>query len=156
MRQLASIAMAIVAAGLAGCGAGPGGAAASRPVAPVTAQAAPAAPSVVASSCSTWMTSPGPAAGLVHIQTTLLVKHAHAPQAGVRGLVTVSSIDVAFLSGGAQVGWATQATPPGDAPMVIGNGKTELAAVASTIYLSGRWAPDCQVLRVYWLPGDHS
>lgn len=155
MRRRAGIATAIAVAGLTGCGAGAGGAVASRPVAPVTPRGAPAAPSVVASGCSTWRTAPESVAGLVHIGTTLQVRHAHAPQAGVRGLVTVSSIDVAFISGGAQVGWATQATPQGDAPMVIGNGKTELAAVAGTIYLSGRWAPDCQVLRVYWLPGDH-
>jgi hypothetical protein len=75
---------------------------------------------------------------------------------GVRGLVTVSSIDVAFISGGAQVGWAAQAPPQGDAPLVISNGTTELTAVADNIYLYGRWAPRCQVLRVYWLPGDHS
>jgi hypothetical protein len=102
------------------------------------------------------MTAPKSVAGLVHIRTALQVRHAQAPQAGVRGLVTVSSIDVAFISGGAQVGWATQATPEGDAPMVIGNGTTELSAVADSVYLSGRWAPDCHVLRVYWLPGDHS
>jgi hypothetical protein len=78
------------------------------------------------------------------------------PATGVRGLVTVSSIDVAFISGGAQVGWATQATPQDDAPIVIGNGMAELTAVTNTIYLSGRWAPHCHVLRVYWLPGDHS
>jgi hypothetical protein len=155
MRRLAGIATAIVVAGLTGCDTGAGGAAASRPIKPVTALGAPAAPSVVASGCSTWVTAPKSVAGLVHIRTTLQVRHAHAPQAGVRGLVTVSSIDVAFISGGAQVGWATQATPQGDAPMVIGNGPAELTAVATTIYLSGRWAPDCQVLRVYWLPGDH-
>jgi hypothetical protein len=102
------------------------------------------------------MTAPDTAAALVHIRTTLRVNHAHAPQAGVRGLVTVGSIDVAFFSAGAQVGWASQATPQADATMVIGNGITELTAVAYNIYLSGRWAPDCQVLRVYWLPGDHS
>jgi hypothetical protein len=73
----------------------------------------------------------------------------------VRGLVSVSSIDVAFISGGAQVGWATQATPPGDAPLLISNGDTELTAIAGNIYLYGRWAPRCQVLRVYWLPGEH-
>jgi hypothetical protein len=101
------------------------------------------------------MTAPESVAGLVHIRTALQVRDALAPQAGVRGLVTVSSIDVAFISGGAQVGWATQATPQGDAPMVIANGTAQLTAVASAIYLSGRWAPDCQVLRVYWLPGDH-
>src|SRR5215469_4139991 len=128
----------MVVAGLAGCATGAVGAAASRPA----AVGAPAAPSVAASGCSTWMSAPESVAGLVHIRTTLQVRHAHAPQAGVRGLVTVSSIDVAFISGGAQ--------------MVTGNGKTELTAVANTIYLSGRWAPHCQVQRVYWLPGDHS
>ena len=155
MRRLASITTAIVVAGLTGCDTGAGGAAASRPIVAVTAPA-PAAPSVVASGCATWMTAPAPVAGLVHIRTTLQVRHAHAPQAGVPGLITVSSVDVAFISGGAPVGWATQATPQGGAPMVIGNGKTELTAVTTTIYLSGRWAPHCQVLRVYWLPGDHS
>ena len=156
MRQLASIPTAIVVACLTGCDTGAGGAAASRPIGAVTAPAAPAAPSVVASGCSTWMTASKSVDGLVHIRTALQVRHAHAPQAGVRGLVSISSIDVAFISGGAQVGWATQATPQGDAPMVIGNGTAELTAVANTIYLSGRWAPHCHVLRVYWLPGDHS
>lgn len=156
MRRLASIATAIVVAGLTGCDSGAGGAAVGRPIAPVAAPRGPAAPSVMASGCSTWRTAVGSAAGLVHIRTTLQVRHARAPQAGVRGLVTVSSIDVAFISGGAPVGWATQATPQGNAPLVIGNGKTELTAATSTIYLSGQWAPDCQVLRVYWLPGDHS
>ena len=156
MRRLASITAAIVMAGLTGCDTGAGGAAANWPIVAVTAPAAPAAPAVVASGCSTWMTAPKSVAGLVHIRTALQVRHAQAPQAGVRGLVTVSSIDVAFISGGAQVGWATQATPQGDAPMVIGNGTTELSAVADSVYLSGRWAPDCHVLRVYWLPGDHS
>jgi hypothetical protein len=110
----------------------------------------------MASGCSTSMTAPQTVAALVHISTTLQVSQAHAPQAGVRGLVAVSSIDVAFISGGAQVGWATQAAPHREATMVMGNGKTELTAVAYNIYLSGRWAPDCQVLRLYWLPGDHS
>src|SRR5215831_1093388 len=124
MRRLASIATAIVAASVTGCGASAGGDAASRPIAPITAPGAPAAPSVVASGCSTWMSAPESVAGLVHIRTTLQVRHAHAPQAGVRGLVTVSSIDVAFISGGAQVGWATQATPQGHAPLLISNGNT--------------------------------
>jgi acetyl-CoA acetyltransferase len=84
------------------------------------------------------------------------VGHADAPQAGVPGLVTVSSIDVAFISGGAQVGWAAQAIPGGNAAMVLGNGTAELTAIAGGIYLSGHWAPDCRVQRVYWLPGDHS
>jgi len=101
------------------------------------------------------MTAPESVAALVHIRTTLRVRHAFAPQAGVRGLVTVSSIDVAFISGGAQVGWATQAPPQGDAPVVTSNGNTELTAITDNIYLYGRWAPRCQVLRVYWLPGGH-
>jgi len=113
-------------------------------------------PSVAASGCSTWLTAPESVAALVHIRTTLRVRHAFAPQAGVRGLVTVSSIDVAFTSGGAQVGWATQAPPQGGVPLVISNGNTDLTAVAGNIYLYGRWAPHCQVLRVYWLPGDYS
>jgi hypothetical protein len=152
MRRLAGITAAMVVAGLTGCATGAGGAAASRPAAPE----APAAPSVAASGCSTWMTAPESVAALVHIRTTLRVRHAHAPQAGVRGLVTVGSIDVAFISGGAPVGWAAQAPPQGAAPLVISNGKTELTAIADNIYLYGRWAPRCQVLRVYWLPGDHS
>lgn len=156
MRKLASITTAIVVAGLTGCDTGAGRAAASRPIVAATAPAAPAAPSVVASGCSTWLTAPTSVAGLAHIRTALQVRHARAPQAGVRGLVTISSIDVAFISGGAQVGWASQATPQDDAPMILGNGTAELTAVANTIYLSGRWAPHCQVLRVYWLPGVHS
>jgi hypothetical protein len=156
MKRLACITAAILVAGLTGCDTGTDGATASRPLAPVTALGAPIPPSVVASGCSTWMTAPETVAALVHIRTTLRVRHAFAPQAGVRGLVTVSSIDVAFFSAGARVGWASQAEPQADAAMVIGNGTTELTAVAYNIYLSGRWAPDCQVLRVYWLPGDHS
>jgi len=156
MRRPACIAAVILAAGLAGCNTGTDGATASRPRAPVTARGAPVAPSVVPSGCSTWMTAPETVAALVHIRTTLRVSHALAPQAGVRGLVTVSSIDVAFFSAGARVGWASQAKPPADATTVMGNGMTELTAVAYNIYLSGRWAPDCRVLRVYWLPGDHS
>jgi hypothetical protein len=37
----------------------------------------------------------------------------------------------------------------------VKNGTTELTAVTYNIYLSGRWAPDGQVPRVCWLPGDH-
>ena len=152
MRQVASVVVAAAAvAGLAGCGGGPDTATSSRPPAPVP----PAAPSVVASGCSTWVTGPDSAAALVHIRTILSVKGARAPQAGVAGLVTVSSIDVVFLAGRAPVGWAIQATPRGNAAIVIGNGKVGLTAVADGIYLSGRWAPDCRVVRVYWLPGDH-
>jgi hypothetical protein len=152
MRWLAGAAAAFVVACLTGCDTDAGGAAADRPVTPVIARGAPAAPSVAASGCSTWVTAPGTPYAVVHISTTLHVRHASAPQAGARGLVAVSSIDVAFVSGGAQVGWATQAPPQDDAAMVIGNGKRELTAVAYSIYLSGRWAPDCQVLRIYWLP----
>jgi hypothetical protein len=152
MRWLAGAAAAFMVACLTGCDTDAGGAAASRPVTPVIARGAPAAPSVAASGCSTWVTAPGTPYAVVHISTTLHVRHASAPQAGARGLVAVSSIDVAFVSGGAQVGWATQAPPQDDAAMVIGNGKRELTAVAYSIYLSGRWAPDCQVLRIYWLP----
>jgi len=152
MRQVASVVVAAAAvAGLAGCGGGPDTAISSRPPAPVP----PAAPSVVASGCSTWVTGPDSAAALVHIRTILSVKGARAPQAGVAGLVTVSSIDVVFLAGRAPVGWAIQATPRGNAAIVIGNGKVGLTAVADGIYLSGRWAPHCRVVRVYWLPGDH-
>ena len=71
------------------------------------------------------------------------------------GLVTVSSIDVVFLVGRAAVGWAVQATPQRNAAVVTRNGKVGLTAVEDGIYLSGRWAPDCRVVRVYWLPGDH-
>lgn len=152
MRWLAGAAAAFVVACLTGCDTGAGGAAASRPVTPVIARGAPAAPSVAASGCSTWVTAPGTPYAVVHISATLHVRHASAPQAGARGLVAVSSIDVAFVSGGAQVGWAAQVPPQDDAAMVIGNGTRELTAVAYGIYLSGRWAPDCQVLRIYWLP----
>ena len=69
--------------------------------------------------------------------------------------MSISSIDVVFMSGGIPVGWATQASPQGNAGMVIRNGKAELTATEYSIYLSGRWAPDCRVLRVYWLPGNH-
>src|SRR5215472_844216 len=144
MRRLAGITAAIVVAGLTGCTTGADRAAGSRLAAP----GAPAAPSVAASGCSTWMTAPESVAALVRIRTTLRVRHAFAPQAGVRGLVTVSSIDVAFVSGGVQVGWATQAPPHGGAPLVISNGNTDLTAIAGNIYLYGRWAPHCQVLRV--------
>jgi hypothetical protein len=157
MRRAASVIAAVAVAGLAGCSSGPDMAASSRPPAPVVTMASPAAPSVVASGCSTWVTGPdSAAAALVHVRTILSVRGARAPQAGVAGLVTVSSIDVVFLADRAPVGWAIQATPRGNAALVIGNGKVGLTAVADGIYLSGRWAPDCRVVRVYWLPGDHS
>jgi hypothetical protein len=92
---------------------------------------------------------------LVHVRTTLYVSHMRVPQAGAPGLVTVDSIDVVFMSGGAQVGWATQAPPQGNAGLVIGNGEAELTVTAYSIYLFGRWAPHCRVVRVYWLPGNH-
>jgi hypothetical protein len=156
MRRVASVSAAVAVAGLAGCGSGPGMATSSRPPALVIAAVSPAAPSVVASGCSTWVTGPGSAAARVHVRTILSVRGARAPQAGVAGMVTVSSIDVVFLVGRVPVGWAIQATPRGNAAVVIGNGKVVLTAVADGIYLSGRWAPDCRVVRVYWLPGDHS
>jgi|GEM_PF-6018701 len=156
MRRVASVIAAVAVAGLAGCSSGPDRATSSRPPAPVVTPVPPAAPSVVASGCSTWVTGPDSAAALVHVRTILSVTGARAPQAGVAGLVTVSSIDVVFLVGRAPVGWAIQATPRGNAAIVTGNGKVALTAVADGIYLSGRWAPDCRVVRVYWLPGDHS
>ena len=156
MRRVASIIAAMAVASLAGCHTGADTAAHSWPRAAAGTPAPPATPSVVASGCSTWVSRPGSVAALVYVRTTLHVGHARAPQAGVPGLVTVSSIDVAFIAGGAQVGWATQAIPRGNAAMVIGNGTVELTATAGGIYLSGQWAPDCRVERIYWLPGDHS
>ena len=156
MKRVASIVAAMAVASLPGCHAGADSAAQSRLPAAAGTLAQPAGPSVVASGCSTWVSRPGSVAALVHVRTTLHVGHARAPQAGVPGLVTVSSIDVAFISGGAQVGWATQAIPRGNAAMVTGNGTVELTAIADSVYLSGQWAPECRVERVYWLPGDHS
>ena len=159
MGRVASVVAAVAVAavvGLAGCSSGPDTATSSRTPASAVTPVPPAAPSVVASGCSTWVTGPDSAAALVHVRTILSVKGARAPQAGVAGLVTVSSIDVVFLDGRAPVGWAIQATPRGNAPLVIGNGKVGLTAVADGIYLSGRWAPECRVVRVYWLPGGHS
>jgi len=156
MRRIGCVIAAVAVAGLAGCSNGPDAATSSRPPVPMVTLAPPAMPSVVASGCSTWVTGPDSAAALVHVRTILSVQGAHAPQAGVAGLVTVSSIDVVFLADRAPVGWAIQATPRGDAAIVIGNGKVALTAVADGVYLSGRWAPDCRVVRVYWLPGDHS
>jgi hypothetical protein len=155
MRRVASIIAAIAVVGLAGCHNGLNTATGNRAAAPAGAPIAPASPSVAASGCSTWESRPGSVTALVHIRTTLYVRHIHAPQAGAPGLVTVGSIDVVFMSGGAPVGWATQAIPQGNAGMVIGNGRAVLTATAYDIYLSGRWAPDCRVVRVYWLPGSH-
>jgi hypothetical protein len=156
MRRVAGIIAAVGVAGLAGCSSGPDAAGTSRPPALIVTPVPPAAPSVVASGCSTWVTGPDSAAERVHVRTILSVTGARAPQAGVAGLVTVSSIDVVFLAGRTPVGWAIQATPSEKAAIVAGNGKVVLTAVADDIYLSGRWAPDCRVVRVYWLPGDHS
>src|SRR5262249_22745728 len=126
MRGVASVIAVVAVAGLTGCSSAPDMAAASRAAAPVP----PAAPSVVASGCSTWVTGGDSAAALVHVRTNLSVRNARAPQAGVPGLVTVSSIDVVFLAGGAPVGWAIQAVPRGNAAIVIGNGTAGLTAVA--------------------------
>jgi hypothetical protein len=156
MRRVASVIAAVAVVGLAGCSSGPDTASSSRPPAPVVTLVPPAAPSVMTSGCSTWVTEPHSAAALVYVRTILSVTGARAPQAGAAGLVTVSSIDVVFLAGHAPVGWAIQATPRGNAAIVTGNGKVVLTVVADGIYLSGRWAPDCRVVRVYWLPGDHS
>ncbi len=156
MRRVVSMIAASAVVCLAGCHIDLNTATPSRAAAPAGTSMAPAPPSVVALGCSTWESRPGSVTALVHVRTTLYVQHTRAPQAGAPGLVTVSSIDVVFMSGGAPVGWATQATPQGNAGMVIGNGKAELTVTAYSIYLSGRWAPDCRVARVYWLPGDHS
>lgn len=156
MRRVASMIGAIAVIGLAGCHSSPNMGTRSRPAAPVGTLVAPAPPSVVASGCLTWQTRPASVTALVHVRATLYVRHARAPQAGAPGLVTVSSIDVVFMSGGDPVGWVTQATPQGNAGMVIGNGEAELTATEYSIYLSGQWAPDCRVVRVYWLPGKHS
>ena len=156
MRRVARVITAVTVVGLGGCSNSPATVTSSRPQAPAVTVVSPAAPSVAASGCATWVTAPGSAAALVHVRTILSVTGARAPQAGVAGLVTVSSIDVVFLAGRAAVGWAIQATPQGNAAVVIGNGKVGLTAVADGIYLFGRWAPDCRVVRVYWLPGDHS
>ena len=155
MRRIASVITAVTLTSLGGCSSGPATAISSRPPAPAVTVVSPAAPSVLASGCSTWVTRPGSAAAVVHVRTILSVTGARAPQAGVAGLVTVSSIDVVFLVGRTAVGWAIQATPQRNAAVVIGNGKVSLTAIADGIYLSGRWAPDCRVVRVYWLPGDH-
>jgi hypothetical protein len=156
IRWAASVIAAITAIGLVGCDAGPEIVTPARPAASAAISVVPPPPSVVASGCATWQTRPGSVMALVHIRTTLTVRHTRAPQAGAPGFITVSSIDVVFLSDGAPVGLATQATPQGEAGMVIGNGKAELTATSYRIYLFGRWAPDCQVVRIYWLPGNHS
>jgi hypothetical protein len=155
MRRAASIFAAIAVIGFAGCHTEPNVASRSRPAGPAGVSVAPVPPSVVASGCSTWETRPGSVTALVHVRTTLYVSHMRVPQAGAPGLVTVDSIDVVFMSGGAQVGWATQAPPQGNAGLVIGNGEAELTVTAYSIYLFGRWAPHCRVVRVYWLPGNH-
>jgi hypothetical protein len=164
MMRITSAIAATAVISLAGCRPGPATAAHGGPSAPgrvpVTlagpSVAALAGPSVAALGCSTWQSAPGSVTALVHVQTVLAVSHARGPQEGASGRVTVSSIDVAFLAGGAVVGWAPQATPAGKSGLVIGNGKTLLTATAYSLYLYGRWAPACRVVRVYWLPGDHS
>jgi hypothetical protein len=153
---VAGVITAITAIGLVGCHAGREIATPARPAASAAISVTPPPPSVVASGCTTWQTRPGSVMAVVHVRTTLTVRHTRAPQAGAKGFITVSSIDVVFVSNGAPVGSATQATPQGKAGMVIGNGKADLTATAYRIYLFGRWAPDCQVVRIYWLPGNHS
>lgn len=140
---------------LAGCSTGPAstGSRGSSALTDVPVTLVP--PSVVALGCSTWQTGSGPMLTLVHVQTLLKVSHARGPQEGAQGRVTVASMDVAFLAGGAAVGWAIQATPPGTSGLVLGNGKALVNATTYRLYLSGRWTPYCRVTRVYWLPGDH-
>lgn len=158
MRHIANVAAAaalILLVLLAGCRAGPAPAASSGSPARTDFPAALTPPSVVALGCSTWQTGSGPVLALIHVQTLLNVTHARGPQEGARGQVTVSSMDVAFLAGGAPVGWAIQATPPGTSGLLLGNGKALVTATTYRLYLSGRWTPHCRVMRVYWLPGEH-
>lgn len=154
MKRMSGVIAAAAAFGLAGCHPGPAATAASRPPSP--AGVMPALPSVVAQGCSTWQTTAGAVTAVVHIQTLVAVRHARAPQEGATGRVTVHSIDVAFLAGGTPVGWAFQATPAGDTGLVLGNGNALLNASTYRLDLSGRWTPDCRVMRVYWLPGSQS
>src|SRR5262245_17600166 len=139
MRRIASVVATVAMAGLAGCS-GPDMASLSGPPVPVVTPVPPAAPSVVASGCSTWVTEPDSVAALVHVRTILSVTGARAPQTGVAGLVTVSSIDVVFLVGRAPVGWAIQATPRRNAAILTGNGQVAPTAVADGFSLTGRWA----------------
>ena len=154
MRHTVGVAVAALIV-LAGCSTGPATTASrgspARAGAPVTLTL----PSVAALGCSTWQTGADAMHALVHVQTLLNVSHARGPQEGAQGRVTVSSMDVAFLAGGAPVGWAIQATPPGTSGLVLGNGKALMTATTYRLYLSGGWTPYCRVLRVYWLPGDH-
>lgn len=155
MRHLAGVAVVAALIAVAGCSNGMGAAASHRSPGLTSALMAPAPPSVAAQGCSTWQTGSGPAFALVHVQTLLDVSHARGPQEGAHGQVTVASMDIAFLAGGAPAGWAIQATPPGPAGQVLGNGKSLVTATTYRIYLSGRWTPDCRVMRVYWVPGAH-
>jgi len=154
MKRITSAVAAAAALGLAGCHPGPAATAHGRSPAPAGALVTPIPPSVVALGCTTWQTGPG-ATALVHVQTVLEVRHARAPQEGATGRVTVASIDVAFLAGGVPVGWVIQAVPPGASGLVMGNGRAVLTATAYGLYLSGHWTPDCRIVRVYWVPGDH-
>jgi hypothetical protein len=155
MRHIAGVAAAAALIVLAGCSTGTGATASRGSPARTGVPVAPALPSVVALGCSTWQTRSGSVLALVHVQTLLNVRHARGPQQGAHGRVTVSSMDVAFLAGGAPVGWAIQATPPGTSGLVLGNGKALMTATIYRLYLSGGWTPHCRVMRVYWLPGDH-
>ena len=155
MRHMVSLAAAAALIVLAGCRTGPAATASRRSPARTGVPVTLAPPSVAALGCSTWQTGAGPVHALVHVQTLLNVSHARGPQEGAPGQVTVSSMDVAFLAGGAPVGWAIQATPPGISGLVLGNGKALVTVTAYRLYLSGRWTPYCRVMRVYWLPGDH-
>lgn len=155
MRHMVSLAAAAVLIVLAGCSTGPATPASHGSPARTGALQTLAPPSVAALGCSTWQTGSGPVLALVHVQTLLNVSHARGPQQGAHGQVTVSSMDVAFLAGGAPVGWAIQATPPGASGLVLGNGKALVTATTYRLYLSGRWTPYCRVMRVYWLPGSH-
>lgn len=155
MRHIAGAAAAAALIALAGCSSGPAPTASRRSPAHTDIPVMPAPPSVAAEGCSTWQTGSGPVLTLIHVQTLLNISHARGPQEGAPGTVTVSSMDVAFLAGGTPVGWAIQATPPGTAGLVLGNGKALVTATTYRLYLSGRWTPYCRVIRVYWLPGDH-
>ncbi len=154
MRHMVSLAAAAWLIVLAGCSTGPATPASRGSPARTGAPVMLTPPSVAALGCSTWQTGSGPVLALVHVQTLLSVSYARGPQQGAHGQVTVSSMDVAFLAGGAPVGWAIQATPPGNSGLVLGNGKALVTATTYRLYLVGRWTPYCRVMRVYWLPGD--
>ena len=84
----------------------------------------------------------------------LTVTSPRTPACGAKAFLTRRV--VRMCTSAATVSGAVIHVEQPDGTTVIGNGTTELTAVAYNIYLSGRWAPDCRVLRVYWLPGDHS